>query len=179
MIAINVIVMDKCFRYCFKCFGAFKVKRNSQIRIEATQLNNSFNFKHSASQPVEDEVKPETTEKTLKRFPSPFKSTIMTGKCMKSARPAEYFWPNENLENISGISKKSDVQDLTPIRIPSPIIKKDDRKIAPVIFSPRDEGKLPKLFLAIPRNRYPRSKSIQIYKKSQEFVLDEVPKEGN
>lgn len=175
--------MSKCIRLCFRCFSALKPKRNSQIRIEATQLNNSFNFKSSTSIANDEECKL-PIETKLKRFPSPFKTSIITGrsiksvKSTKSARPVHYFYPNENLENLSAISKKSYNEDLTPVRIPTPIENLASEKVAPVIFSPMQEGKLPKLFLAVPRVKYPRSKSIQVYKNNEEFVFEE-PKESN
>ena len=128
-----------------------------------------------------DEESKLPAETKLKRFPSPFKTSIITGrstKSTKSARPVHYFYPTENLDNLSAISKNSYNEDLTPVRIPTPIENLASDKVVPVIFSPMQEGKLPKLFLAVPRAKYPRSKSIQVYKNNEEFVFEE-PKESN
>lgn len=161
--------MAKCLKLCFSCLKFFKPTR---VTNEVTELNNSCTYKNSCSNLSESkqELSPQNSQN---KSVSPIRSTIITGKHMNSARLGTNFYiPSDDSENLSPISHKSYLDSSGSVKIPSPPPKKSS-KILPVIFSPRPEGKLPKLYLAVPRKKYPRSKSIQVQGKSSNLNIEE------
>lgn len=162
--------MADCFKKCFSCLKLFKASRVANN--ELTEFNNSCIYKNSCSN-LSDSKLEQPPENKVKTVVSPLKSTIITGRNMKSTRlNSNLYLSSENSEDLSSISKKSFIISQTSLKIPSPVNKKSS-KVIPIIFSPRPEGKLPKLFLAVPRKKYPRSKSYQIQKIEKNFNLEE------
>ena len=164
--------MAKCLKLCFSCLKIFKPTR---VTNEVTEFNNSCAYKNSCYN-LSDSKQGLSPQNTEKKPVSPIRSTIITGKNMNSARLGTNFYlPSEDSSDLSSISHKSNLDSLGSFKIPSPPPKKSS-KIVPVIFSPRPEGKMPKLYLAVPRKKYPRSKSIQVQGMGSNLCGEEEPK---
>ena len=162
--------MVGCYKNCLSClliFFKLKAKHNSPMRIEETQMQNNNEVINDSNLILGKKINKEREESVspLKDV-SPMRSSIITGKKMKSINCGQYDYifsqENPNLiDDISMISNISYNDHLTPIRINSPKLSKTNRAttILPLIFNTNENESMPKLKLASPRRKIPRNKS--------------------
>lgn len=156
--------MVGCSSICFICLSRifkYRTKNSVQSRIEDTQLQNNCEINSNSESISKKIITSQVVEPVAFRHISPIRSNIITGRSVQSLSFGQRVFLNFNekpLEDISEISNISCNESVTPIRIPSPPMRKNANyhKTIPIIFSVTN-GKMPKLNLAAPRLKMPKA----------------------